>query len=309
MAGNTLSLEDMRFFVAVSSAQSLAAVARALDVTPSAVTQRLRSLEKRLLLRLIDRTTRGLRLTDEGAFLLERAQRLMAELDDISETLSARREEVGGHLRIIAPLGFGRRYVAPLAASFRRDNPHVKISLTLTERPAQAMEDTWDIAIHIGELKDSSRIMHRLAPNERYLCAAPAYINERGTPASPEDLVNHDFIALRQNDEDVTLVSFADVSGAHQQVRLASQFSSNDGESTRLWAEEGLGIILRSEWDVVDDLRSKRLVRILPDYQLPTADIVALLGAREEKTARVSEFLRLMKAALTPVPWRTKNPT
>ncbi|MFC3051892.1 LysR substrate-binding domain-containing protein [Kordiimonas pumila] len=299
-----ISLEDLRFFVTVACAETLAAAARSQDVTPSAVTQRLRQLEGRLHLRLIDRTTRGLRLTDEGQLLLDRARNVLEDLDDITETLSARRGVVGGHLRIIAPLGFGRRYVAPLAAVFRRENPDVKLTLVLTERPALAMEDTWDIAIHIGELRDSSRILHALAPNERFLCAAPAYLQQHGEPSSPDQLVDHHFIALRQNDEDVTLMQFEDARGNPFNIRMTSMMSSNDGESSRLWAEEGHGIILRSEWDVAEDLKAGRLLRLLPDYHLPSAHIVALLSTRSEKTARVSEFLRLMKMALTPVPWR-----
>lgn len=299
-----LSTEDLRFFVTVAAAASLAAAARQLDVTPPAVTQRLRQIEGRLRVRLLDRTTRRLRLTEEGQLLIERAHVVLAGLDDITETLSARLGVVGGHLRVVAPLGFGRSYVAPVAASFRKMNPAVKVTLALTDRPAISAEDSWDLVVHIGELKDSSRVMRRLAPNERFVCAAPTYIAQRGEPLHPTDLAAHSCLTLRQNDEDVTLWRFVDRRRKTFQIRLDSSMTSNDGETIHGWARDGLGVIIRSEWDVADDLRSGRLKRLLTGYQLPSADIVALLGTRGDRTARATEFLRLLQASLRPVPWR-----
>src|SRR5579872_1626473 len=299
----TLSTEDLRFFTVVAGSVSLAAAARSLDVTPPAVTQRLRHLEGRLGVRLVERTTRRLRLTQEGQLLVDRAQVALAGLDDIAETLRDRRGVVGGHLRLAAPLGFGRRYVAPVVAAFRKLNPGVKVTLSLTDRPAVAAEESWDLVIHIGELRDSSRVMHRLAPNRRFVCASPSYIAQRGEPLTPADLQEHSCIALRQNDEDVTLWRFTDRSRKSFAIRINSSMTSNDGETIRAWACDGLGVILRSEWDLAEDLRSGRLQRVLPGYRVPSADIVALMGGRGDRTARAREFLRLLQAALRPVPW------
>ena len=139
---STLSTEDLRFFIVVAGSVSLAAAARSLDVTPPAVTQRLRHLEGRLGVRLVERTTRRLRLTQEGQLLIDRAQVVLAGLDDITETLRDRRGVVGGHLRLAAPLGFGRHYVAPVVAAFRKLNPGVNVTLSLTDRPAVAAEES-----------------------------------------------------------------------------------------------------------------------------------------------------------------------
>lgn len=299
-----LSSADLRFFLVVASASSLAAASRALDVSRSAVTQRLSQLETRLHCRLMDRTTRHLRLTEEGQLLLSRARTVLDDLDEISDILSFRRDVVSGHLRIAAPLGFGRRYVTPIAAAFRERNPGVTITLTLTDRPAIAADGNWDLIIHIGELKNSSLVMVRLAPNERIACAAPAYLAEHGEPTEPTELSAHACLALRQNDEDVTLWRFVDRHKKTIPVRITPAMSSNDGEAVRAWALHGLGIIIRSEWDVAEDLRSGRLRRILSRYHLPSADVVALLGRRGGRTARANAFLKLMQDRLRPIPWR-----
>jgi len=303
-----LGSADLRFFVAVASASSLAAASRSLDVSRSAVTQRLSQLEARLRCRLLDRSTRHLRLTEEGQLLLDRARILLDDLDELSDTLGFRQDVVGGHLRVAAPLGFGRRYVSPIAAAFRERNPAVTITLTLTDRPAIAGEANWDLIIHIGELKDSSLVMVRLAPNERVACASPAYLAAHGEPNEPAELAAHACLALRQNDEDVTLWRFVDRHRKTIPVRITPVMSSNDGEAVRAWTLEGLGIMVRSEWDVADDLRSGRLRRVLAHYRLPSADVVALLGKRGGRTARANAFLKLLRDRLQPIPWRPANP-
>lgn len=304
---SALSSVDMRFFVVVATAPSLAAASRSLDVSRSAVTQRLGQLETRLRCRLMDRTTRHLRLTEEGQLLLSRARTVLDDLAEISDILAFRHDVVSGHLRIAAPLGFGRRYVTSMAATFRERNPGVTVTLTLTDRPAIAAEDNWDLIIHIGELKDSSLVMVRLAPNERIVCAAPAYLAAHGEPTEPAQLAAHACLALRQNDEDVTLWRFMNRGRKTTPIRITPIMSSNDGEAVHAWALQGLGIIVRSEWDVADDLRSGRLRRILTRYRLPSADVVALLGKRGGRTARANAFLKLAQERLRPIPWRTSS--
>ncbi len=236
--------------------------------------------------------------------MLERANLILAGLDELSDTLVGRHDVVGGHLRIAAPLGFGRRYIAPIAAKFRRQNPAVTITLTLTDRPSIGDDGNWDLTIHIGELKNSSLVMVRLAANDRIACASPGYIKSHGEPGSPGELASHVCLALRQNDEDVTLWRFVDRHRKTIPIRVAPAMSSNDGETVRSWALDGLGIMVRSEWDVVDDLDSGRLKRVLGRYRLPSADVVALLGRRGGRTARANAFLKLLQDQFHPNPWR-----
>ncbi|GJD60831.1 LysR family transcriptional regulator [Methylobacterium frigidaeris] len=301
-----LGTDDLRFFLAIAEAPSLAAASRALDVSPPAVTQRLRALEERLGMLLVDRAGRHLALTDEGELIAERGRQILDSLGELDEALGARRGQVVGHLRIVAPFGFGRRHVAPVAAAFQAAHPQVAIDLRLSDRLGSVPAGTFDLAIHVGEIAQAAPglIVRRLAPNDRVACAAPAYLAAHGTPAIPADLRLHACIALRENDEDVTLWRFRR-DGQDERVRIEPRLASNDGEVVRGWALTGCGIILRSEWDVAADLRAGRLVRLLPGYALPDAPVVALLGApRRARAARTGRFLDVLAAALDPAPWR-----
>ncbi|MCU0633436.1 MAG: LysR family transcriptional regulator [Gemmatimonadaceae bacterium] len=299
-----IQLADLDFFATLAHAPSLAAAARELNVTPSAVTQRLQDLERRVGVRLIDRSSRRVLLTDDGELLAARGREISGAVAALSEDLAARRDVVTGHLRVLAPLGFGRAYVAPVVGAFAAAHPEVSVELTLSDRLGRLPETTWDLAIHIGSRRDLSLVMRTLAPNDRIACAAPAYLDRAGVPQSPRHLAAHVCIALKENDEDVTLWRFTSPSGSTTQVRIEPTLASNDGDVVRAWALDGHGIVTRSEWSVADDLRSGRLVRVLPDYRLPSADVVALVGARRGRSARTARFLAALSAALDPVPWR-----
>jgi DNA-binding transcriptional LysR family regulator len=305
-----LDTGDLRFFVAVAASPSLAAAARSLNVSPPAVTQRLRVLERRLRVHLVDRSGRGLTLTDEGELLAERGRELLGAFDDLGDTLAARLGEVTGHLRIVAPLGFGRRHVAPVAAAFRARHPAVRIDLLLSDRLGRMPAETWDLAIHGGEIRDAtpSLTVRALAPNARVLCAAPDYLARHPPPRRPADLREHTCIALRENDEDVTLWRFQTADGAEARVRVDAALVSNDGDVVRGWALAGLGVIVRSEWDVADDLRAGRLTRLLDGYALPPAPVVALLGSeRGSRAARTEKFLEALGRSFDPPPWRVRR--
>lgn len=305
-----IEADDLRFFAAIAAAPSLAAAARALDVSPPAVTQRLRSLEARLGVKLVDRGGRRLALTGEGELLAKRGRDIVGALDALNDTLLERRGEVAGDLRIVAPFGFGRRFVAPLAAQFREAHPRLRLDLTLVDRLSHAPPESWDIAIHIGAPNVAAHLaMRRLASNARLLCAAPDYLARAGTPARPADLRNHACIALRENDEDVTMWHFsARQTGTTERIRIAPALSTNDGEVAKAWAIAGQGLIVRSEWDVSEDLESERLVRILGDYDLPPAPVVALMGTeRAARSARSRRFLDALAASLRTPPWRTST--
>jgi DNA-binding transcriptional LysR family regulator len=299
-----ISLDDLRFFALIAKSSSLVEVARALDVTAPAVTQRLQQLETRIGVRLVNRSTRSFSLTAEGSLLVERGEKVVAEIEDIAETLSSRKKTVAGHLRIAAPFGFGRRFVAPAAAAFRREHPSTAVTLELSHDPLQSASDICDVIVHIGQLKDSQRSMLKLAPNNRVLCASPEYLARHGHPERPEDLRNFECAVLRENDEDVTLWRLSSDTDQSIAVRVEPAIASNDGEVVRSWGLAGLGIILRSEWDVADDLKAGALVRILPRWQPPSADIVALFATRKGRTARAARFIEILQASLTPVPWR-----
>lgn len=300
-----LTSEDLRFFCAVASQPTLAATARFLHVTPPSVTQRLQAIEEKLGLRLLDRSGRRTTLTGEGQLLAARARLILAEMDALSEALLDHKNDMVGVLRILAPLGFGNAYVAPLAARFQTAHPLLSVELELSDRPNLAAGDGWDIVVHIGELRDSRLKRQVLAKNRRMLCAAPSYLERHGTPRSAAELRRHRCLVLRENAEDVSLWRLRVPGQAdYEAVRINPALSSNDGRVVKAWALDGCGIMQRSEWDIAHELRRGTLVQVLPDHGVPEADIVALLGAqRGRRSARTERFLDLLKQELRPMPW------
>jgi DNA-binding transcriptional LysR family regulator len=297
-----LKSDDLRFFSMIANAKSLAAAARTLNVSASAVTQRLQGLERQLGLKLTHRNGRSMVLTDEGQVLAERGEIILGELESLQDTLSSRRGTISGALRILAPFGFGRKYVAPACAEFQAIHPDVSVDLQLTDRLGRYPEQSWDVAIHIGDLHDSALKMRTLASNRRILCAAPAYLTSRSPPKTPEDLRSHDCLVLRENDEDASLWKLTKDKQVTS-IRIKPKLCSNDGGIVREWALAGHGICMRSEWDVTEYLRDGRLIHVLPDYQLPPADIVLLTGSSLETAGRVRGFIDFLSHKLTTVSW------
>lgn len=293
-----LSTDDLELFKTIGASSSLAAVARVLGVTPPAISQRLSQIEKRLALRLVERNGKGLRITPDGEILIRRSSDILAQMALLEDDLAARRGAVVGNLRLVAPLGFGRRHIAPLVIDYHRRRPDMHVELTLSDRPGIDLSAACDILISIGEQRDSEQIATVVAPNRRILCAAPAYLERYGEPAEPADLRQHRCIALRENDEDVTLWRFRNLDDEQASIRIDPILASNDGEVTKAFAMAGLGITIRSEWDVSEEIASGLLIPLLTSWRLPNADITALLGRRGERSARVSDFLEMLRVRL-----------
>ncbi|MFC5549557.1 LysR family transcriptional regulator [Massilia aerilata] len=305
-----INSEDLRFFCVLANQPSLAQTARVLNVTPSSVTQRLQAIEDKLKLKLLNRQGRTTTLTDEGQLLAERARLILADMEELQASLHDRKNELVGRLRILAPLGFGNEYVAELAAQFQAQHKNVSVELVLSDSPNRQTPEAWDIVIHIGALPDSSMLQTVLAKNRRFLCAAPDYVARHGQPASIAELRQHACISLQENAEDVTMWRLqAPGADACTSIRIRPRLTSNDGRVVKQWALKGHGIMMRSEWDVAQELRSGALLRILPDHALPGADIVALLGSvQRQRSARTMRFLDLLRQSLGARPWACGSP-
>lgn len=304
-----LNSDDLRFFCTVASQPTLAATARVLHVTPPSVTQRLQAIEEKVGLRLLDRFGRRTTLTGEGQLLATRARLILAEMDALAEALGDHKNDMVGCLRILAPLGFGNSYVAPLAARFHAEHPLLSVELELSDRPNLGTGDGWDIVVHIGELPDSSLQRHVLAKNRRMLCAAPSYLERHGTPLATADLRHHRCLMLRENAEEVSLWRLRAPGNTHYDaVRINPALSSNDGRVVKQWTLDGYGIMQRSAWDIAHELRRGTLVQVLPDHGGPEADIVALMGAhRSRRSARTERFLAFLKQEIGPTPWASQQ--
>jgi DNA-binding transcriptional LysR family regulator len=246
-----IQIEDLRLIEALAQSASLSAAARMLNVTPPALSARLRKLETTLGLALATRTSRQLSLSAEGERLAREGAAILAQLDALPESFRREDKRLTGTLRIAAPFGYGRHHVAPALARFAQLHPELHLQLDLRETPWPDKHDA-DAVIHVGAVRDSSWIARPLASNDRWLCASPAYLQQHGTPAGPDDLLRHRCICIRENDEDVTLWRFrrraksssaagARRSSTRDSVRVVPAYTSNDGSVAREWAEQGLG--------------------------------------------------------------------
>lgn len=297
-----LHIEDLQLISTLANSPSLSAAARALNVTPPALSTRLKRLEAQLKVNLAVRSARHLSLTREGEQLAVRAAELLAQIEALPESFARMGQDVSGSLRITAPFGFGREHIAPAVARFAKAHPRVRPVLELLETPWPDKRDA-DVVVHIGAIRDSSWVAHLLARNVRWVCASPAYLKAQGVPAHPRELVSHATICIRENDENVSLWHYRKGS-TRSAIRVSPTMVSNDGEVARTWAQAGLGVVLRSQWDVEHLVAQGKLVRLLADWQFDSADIVALVPSRRGNTLRVKACVEHLRAAFAEPAWQ-----
>jgi DNA-binding transcriptional LysR family regulator len=291
-----ISVEDLRLAVTLARSESLSAAARVLNVSPPALSMRLRKLETLLGLTLANRDARRLSLTADGERFSRESALLLEQLEALPESFRQHDERLAGTLRLAAPFGYGRQRIAPLLARFARLHPQLCLHLDLRETPWPDRHDS-DAVIHIGHLNDSLWIAKPLTQNNRWLCASPAYLEQYGVPSSPEQLAEHRCICIRENDEDVTLWHMRKGQG-RKTLRIEPALLSNDGSVARRWAEQGLGLVLRSQWDVSEAIANGSLTRVLADWQFDSAPINLLVPSRKLRSARVQALVAFLEDAL-----------
>lgn len=221
---------------------------------------------------------------------------MLEQLEALPESFRQKDETLVGTLRLAAPFGYGRQRIAPLLARFAKVHPQLRLHLDLRETPWPDRHDS-DAVIHIGHLNESLWTARPLTPNERWLCASPAYLHAHGVPSSPDELASHRCICIRENDEDVTLWHLRKGQG-RKTLRVEPALLSNDGSVARRWAEQGLGLVLRSQWDVSDAVASGGLVRVLADWSFDSAPILLLVPSRKLRSPRVQALVAFLEEAL-----------
>ncbi|MFY0398301.1 LysR family transcriptional regulator [Brevundimonas naejangsanensis] len=280
-------LAEYEIFVRALEEGSLSAAARRLDLSPAVASRRLARLEDRLGVRLIERTSRRLAPTEAGRLVYDRAAQLLEGVEDLEAVVSRRTTQARGLLRVSAPTSFGRRRLAPLLQPFLAAQPRLTLELNLTDAFVDLMAEDVDVAVRIGGYEAENPLMHRLAPNRRVLCASPAYLAEHGAPESLEDLRRHAQLAAENQ-------STWRLEGPEGPLvfRARSRVRTNSSEVARELALAGVGVALRSTWDVGDELRDGRLQVVLPQYAGSSdVAIFALTAGRARTETRVRAFI------------------
>lgn len=291
------SISDLALFELVTRQGSLTAAARELGVTTPSVSKRLSRLEKRLGVRLLNRTTRQISLTSEGELYLVQGSRILADIAELEQTVTSSRAEPAGLLRVNASFGFGRTHVAPAISQFADRYPAVEIQLQLTDRPMGLPEQAFDVGIRFGGLPDARIHARLLVRNRRIVCATPRYLERHGAPKTPRELAQHRCLVLRENDSAYGTWHFS--RGRQEEVvKVRGPLSSNDGAVVLNWALNGNGVAIRSQWEVEPCLRSGALVEILPDWALPSADIFAIYLEHHQHSARLRAFIDFLAESL-----------
>lgn len=287
-------LKQIESFVAVAVKGSLTAVASAEGVAPAVIGRRIDALEERLGVKLLVRTTRRISLTHEGSAFLEDCQRLLTDLANAEASVSAGGVKASGHLRITAPGGFGRRHVAPLVPAFLALHPDVSLSLNLSDRVVDLVNEGYDCAVRVGDLPDSSLVSVRLADNRRLCVAAPGYLARAGLPRHPSELNRHECLRLGSEAGQPRGWAFR-VDGQVQHLRPPGRLDCSDGQALHDWCLAGLGIAWRSIWEVEADLRAGTLVPVLEEFAAPPNGIYAVFPQRKHLPLRVRLWIDFVK--------------
>src|SRR5688572_16279747 len=297
-------LNEMSVFSRVVAAGSLSAAARDLGVSTAGVSRKLAALEARLGVRLLNRTTRKLALTDEGANYHEACARILAEIEEADAAAAARTVEPEGALKVALPASFGHLHIAPLVPRFAERYPKVRLALSLSDRTVNLVEEGFDLAIRIGELEDSALAARKLAPNRRVVCASPAYLKKHGTPRRPEELLQHN--CLPTQDFQMNW-EYRDPAGKRGMVRVSGRYACDNWEVLREWALAGLGVALKSTWDVRRHLEDGSLVSLLPGYTFATdVAIYAVYPHRRHLPAKTRAFIEFLAESFGPEPYWDK---
>ena len=247
-------------------------------------------LEQRLGVRLLNRSTRRVSVTQEGELYLAEGGRILADLQALERSVSSSRAQPQGLLRLNATFGFGRAHVAPAVSDFARQYPDVEVQLRLTDRPLNLIEEGFDVAVRFGDLPDARLTARKIASNRRLLCASPHYLDTYGEPRAPGELQRHRCIVVREND--VAYGTWRLEAGQRAEtVKVRGPVSSNDGQSALEWALDGHGIVMRSEWETAAYLRAGRLRQVLPEWSTPPADIHVLYPERLNLPAKTLAFV------------------
>jgi DNA-binding transcriptional LysR family regulator len=294
-----MDLNEILVFARVVQAGSFTAAARALSMPKSTVSRKVLELEERLGSRLLQRTTRKLSLTDVGRTYYDYAARIVGEVEEAERAVSRLEQAPRGLLRVTVPLNFG--FLGPIIADFLVRYPEVQLELVGTDRVVDLVEERFDVAVRAGALADSTLITRNLGNVRRFLVASRSYLQKRGRPRAPEDLAQHDCMLFGAG-LDRAVYRLSDGSRSVE-LAVRARWVVNDSDMLHAAALAGLGVALLPIFHCMEDLRSRRLERVLKDWNAPLTPIQAVYPSTRHLSPKVKGFVEHLQARMTPPPW------
>ena len=293
-----MELEDLALFLLIVEKGGLSAAGREVGLSPASVSERLHKLEKKFGCALLTRTTRAISLTEEGRTLADGARRLLAEAKELESTIVHGADTLSGPIRFTLPEDLGRSHILPIVDRFLVAHPKVTIDVELTDGYVNLVERGLDFAVRYGALKDSSLRSKLIGSNRRLVCGSPAYFEKFGTPRHPDELIHHQCLMMRFNENPDQLWPFV-INQELRNVPIQGVRIANDGGLVRQWARDGHGIALKSIWDVGHDLVAGKLVEILSDYATSGTSIQIVYPAQRFQTRRVRALIDAVFGAMS----------
>ncbi len=284
-------LDAMQAFVAVADLQGFAPAARKLGLSPSGVTRLIAALENRLGARLLQRTTRSVTLTDVGARYLERARRILSDVEEAETSAEGERTRPGGRLAVSAPIGFGRIHVSPVVSAYLKRYPEVSCDLRLSDRVINLVEDGVDLAVRIGHLPDSTLVARHVGEMRRIVVASKDYLKARGEPKTPEGISSHQTIQFGA----MTVPPDWRFVEAGREIRLAPtpRFATNSADAAVQYAEQGGGLTRVLAYQAAESLKAGRLKIVLEKFEPPPLPIHIVYPTSRLLSAKVRTFIDL----------------
>ncbi|NVO56969.1 LysR family transcriptional regulator [Rhodobacteraceae bacterium B1Z28] len=290
-------------FIAVVKAESFAGAARALGITSSAVSKQIQNLEQDLQVKLLNRTTRKVSVTEEGAVFFEGAARALEDLQEAQEQIYELKSRPRGRLKISLPQSLGKKYFGHMIASFAAEYPEVELDVSLDDRIVDIVNENFDLALRIGSLQDTSLIARRMASCPFVLCASATYLEVHGTPKRPADLVRHNVLEFTGN-SGLHEWRFKDANGQIGQVSLTGNFKSDSGDILCRAAQEGVGIALLPIFYVAEYIENQELCAVLPDHVTwPNRDIYVIFQPSRFQSTRQRLFVDHLISTCKQFPW------
>lgn len=297
------SINDFDIFARVARTGNMSQAGREMGLSPAVVSKRISLLEERLGVRLFQRTTRQLTLTETGEGYFKRIVDILSLVAEAEDYVSRRNTNPKGVLKVTAPTTFSRLHIMPKLPEFLAQYPDIELDFHLTDSFSDIIREGFDLAIRVGILQDSSLVARKLSPDTRVICASPAYIKQFGAPKSLKELERH--TCLSAGAQDSWLLEGPD--GPHQ-LRFQSSIKSNSAELIREALLSGLGIGLRSIWEVGPELKNGQLQVVLPDYRgAKDMAIFAVFPSRDFVPSKVSVFIEFLAKHFEMSPYWEKD--